>query len=639
MLYAWCAQAPHEGLDWIRATWPTFVELEWEHVAIRSLQNLRGAPVDPAVVDLVLEKVGPDAPPRMLKEAARCLEGRRGHRDDEIDALLRSALAHDDDTVKDFAIAALDHPGRADQTDLLLPLLALLDTAEPSDGAHVHALLKAIRHQPIENVEPVLVDILLDANALPDLRASAAAGLFGRLSPAGRARLLDWLTSSAADEEVVDVSLAAAWVVGTDGGAQVAERCLAALRRLLFEAYDEPLELDPEVPSANEAGWQIGVLSRAIAFTEDEPSLEAVLELVFDERFARFARRAVEQHGRRLGPVDASAGAATGPGLYTLWHRSDGLYAPLPWEITLILENLKPFPDERLAPMFERRLAELRRTGRLAAFPDLYLDRVIAYLRDRFTGDHLRSARAVERWVGPTEPVGGAADFNVARDRVERRARAGRFEGAAAAQAEALAILSRRAYDDENVWLWRVQRGALDAWQAAALKRASDDAGAEALLQGAVARNFYTTQVLQTVSMARARAGLNLQLAVALAERAATLELRVLDELTPETADTLAYVRLQSGEADAAYAAIEPILRRIEQRSGGGRFHLRAAQALVAAGDTVGAADAVLKALGLEPSLDEEMRKDPRLAPLAESGKLEALIREAERKALWSIFD
>ena len=382
-------------------------------------------------------------------------------------------------------------------------------------------------------------------------------------------------------------------------------------------------------------GWHIGALARAIATTGDEPTIRALLELVFEERFARYARSAVSLQGRRLTPVDATSVARPGPTVGAVGHRQDALYIPLVWEVGQILEHVKPAPDPLLARHLAAILPGSARTGRLAIFPDLYLDRVIASLRERLTGDRVLAAEAVERWVGITEPVRGATDFRVARERVDRLAREARFAEAVDAQAEVLAILSQRAYDDDAVYRWRTDRAVLDAWRGAAAAARGDAEEAESYFARAQARDPYGPAVLSTTARARAQTGTDLERALGLAERAILLERRLGDRVSYDSADALALVLLELGRFEEGAAVMEPILRRVErQPDPGGRYHLRAAEARLGAGDLAGAHDAILKALRLEPSLDAVMREDGWLAPLVEDGTLEALVRKAAEEAL-----
>lgn len=635
LIYAYFALAPIEGVRWMRAHWDEFRALEWEHIAIRSLQNVWHDKASEHMIDLVLEKVAESEDPAILRETTTAFQGRRGYRDDDVDAFWRRALSHSDEEVVFNAQRSLGHPGHADLTDLLIPMFEQLDLTDATVLPVAAGLLDAFRHQPLAAVEALLLRITEDANADPTLRQSAAVGLLGRITAAGRAQLLAWLTSEAGSQDDDSVTRMVARVVGTDGGEAVAREALTVLRPLLLETYDTKRSLDPEVFPEGKHGWHIGALARVIAYAEHEPTIGSLLELVFDERFARYARSAVALNGRRLTPVDATSGGRSGPTVGAVGHRQDGLYAPVVWEVGQLLENVKPAPDDMLARRFESILSDARRTGRLAIFPDLYLDRLIAYLRGRLTGDRVRAAEAVERWVGITEPVRGATDFRVARERVVRFAREKRYPEAVRSQVLALSILSQRAYDDDRTYRWRVDRAVLDAWRGAAAGAEGDVDGAEALFVSAVARHAYSASVLSATARARAQTGIGLEAALRHAERAVQLESRLGDRVSADNADALALVLLKLGRFEDSAAAIEPILRRVKrQPDPGGRYHMRAAEARLGAGNVAGAHDAILKALRLEPSLDADMQQDPWLAPLVEDGTLTSLIRKAEEEAL-----
>lgn len=633
--YAFFAQAPSEGIRWMRDHWDEFRALGWDRTAMRSLQNApRGEPGH-EMVDLVLEKITGDVGPELLQEATTALEGRRGHRDEEVDAFWRRALSHDNEVVVLSAQRSLDHPGHRDLTDLLTPMLERINLTDTFFLPEAVTLLDVMRHQPAASGEPLLLRICLDANADPTLRQKAAVALLGRISDAGRAELLEWLLTEAAGQDDEAAVRMIARVVGTGGGEEVARPAADVARRLLLETYDTERSLDPEIPPEGMHGWHIGALARAVAYTAHEPSIHLLLELVFEDRFARYARRAVALQGRRLGPDDATSGGRVGPTVRAVGHRLDGVYSPIPWEVGLLLESLKPAPDEMLARPLQTILEKARNTGRLARFPDLHLDRVVAYLRGRLTGDRTQAAEVVERWVGIVEPVGGATDFGIARARVMRLAREARYAEAVEAQREVLSILARRAYDDDRSYRWRDDRAVLDAWRGAVAAARGDTAGAESLFAQAVKRHPYGSLVLTTTARARAQTGTDLETALRLADRGVQLERRLGDRVSYESADALALVLLELGRPGEAREVIESILRRVEQdMDPGGRYHRRAAQACLAVGDRTEAAKALLKALKLEPSLEADLRLDPRLAPFVEDGTLDVLVRKAEEEAL-----
>ena len=149
MIYAFFALAPREGIRWMRAHWKEFQALDWEDIPIRSLQNVPQGKAAEDMVDLVLEKAGADAPPEILQEATVALRGRRGYREEDVDAFWRRALSHPDDAVVLHAEYSLDDPGHADFTDLLLPLLEKLDLSAADVLPEAAALLDILRYQPL----------------------------------------------------------------------------------------------------------------------------------------------------------------------------------------------------------------------------------------------------------------------------------------------------------------------------------------------------------------------------------------------------------------------------------------------------------------------------------------------------------
>ena len=409
-------------------------------------------------------------------------------------------------------------------------------------------------------------------------------GLLDRISDAGRTRLLTWLTSESAARDDDSVSRMVARVVGTDGGAEaVARQAFAVLQPLLLETYATPRSLDPEVPPGRRvrlAHRRAGARHRLHGRRTHDRAL--LLELVFDERFARYARRAVVLQGRRLSPVDATSVARPGPTVGAVWSP-----AGRPVHPARLGGGADPREREararRGAGTPARRDPRRRRadTGRLAMFPDLYLDRVIASLRERL--DRRPRARRASR--------GALGRHHRARRRARRTSasrgsawtgssREARFADAVDAQAAVLAILSQRAYDDDAVYSWR--RIAPCSTPGAARRRGARRRRTRRRAYFVRARRDdpYGPARAERVG-ARARADRHrLETALGLAERAIQLERRLGDRVSYDNADALALVLLELGRFEEAAAVIEPILRRVErQPDPGGRYHLRAAEA------------------------------------------------------------
>ncbi len=537
-----------------------------------------------------------------------------------------------------WALLSLDHPGRGDLTPELLTLLDGFDKGSEDDYIAASALLDVLEHQPWAPVEATLLELFLDVHTLDELRHRIGTLLVGRASPQARARLLDWLT----DPDTVGadplVQRLAARVVGEGGGPDVAPRVLDRLKERLEALYDEGRFEDPHDEREAEPAWDLPALAHAVAWTKDEDALTKLYAFVFDDRLARYARRAIEGQARRLGPTDASGAGHRSPKPYALWLRVKGGFAPMPDEIYRTIDRTKPAGDTVLAAAIHEVLSEAARSGRLALFPDPYLDRVIAPLAHPESGDLTQATARVATWVDRLEPVGGAVDFFAARDRVMRLTRAGSFAAAAAVQRRVLRILARRAYDDERAWPWRRERAHLEALDAAAACAAGDWEGAEAGFRRAVAWHPFDAQVLQQTARLRALAGCGLEEALALAMRARVLEWRVFNEMGIATGDTLALILLKLGRPAEATRAVMEILPKVKPEPHlGGRYHLRLAETLAAAGDEDGAAEAVLRALSREPTLAGELASDPWLAPLRNAGRLAALVAQAEAERLESL--
>ncbi|MFV1959650.1 MAG: HEAT repeat domain-containing protein, partial [Planctomycetota bacterium] len=250
ILYALFATAPAEGIPYARTHWNEFEKLGWAPVAMRSLQNLKAPEVVPALVDFVLERVGWDghratAGARLLREAAVALAGRRGTRDEELDDFWRFLLGRDGERVAFAAVHSLAYPGRGDLVDGLRPLLEGLDPSDPEEASDAAAVLDALAFQPWPRVEPILLPIVFDAQAVPSLRRQAARLMIGRVSPSVRLHLLDWLTDTQAVKRDPCVARVVARVVGEGGGAGVANRLERVLEERFLDHFAGGAHLDP----------------------------------------------------------------------------------------------------------------------------------------------------------------------------------------------------------------------------------------------------------------------------------------------------------------------------------------------------------------------------------------------------------
>jgi tetratricopeptide (TPR) repeat protein len=637
LLYAWIAQVPDETIRLVREHWDAYEKRGWGSNALKTLQNLRAPDQDAGVVDFVLEKATsdgrhPDGEPLRLMYAATALDGRHGYRDDDLDTFWRALLHHPDGRVVMAAVRSLDHRGRGDLTDSLLPLLAKLDVADPSDVAEASDLVDVLARQPQANVEPALLGLVQDENADPVLRRDAGRALVGRVSEAGRRTLVDWLLAERTNPARAGVERAVARAVGSGGGASVAGRILDVLEARLRALFSEEGRLDPDAELEPQIGEQLGALARAVAFTGDATSLERLARLLFLPDLATFARRGVARQACRIGPADASAAARDGPTVLERWHRAGGPYAGLPAEIWHLVDGVKVVPDRDLATAFHAALGD---GSAVLAFPDLYFDRIVALLHDRRTGDLHEAASVLEAFAWRAEPVGGAADFGMALDRMRRFAWARRFDEAVAEQERALGILSRRAYDDDSAWSWRNERGTLEALRGAAAAAAGRQEAARTYFANARAIHPYSSQVLRDAAWLRALTGLDLDAAMQDAERAVTLERRqsVRSAASVQTGDVLAFVHLTRGEAYEAADILQEVVHYAERHAHlGGRSHLHLAEALMLAGYPADAWKALRTALDLEPTLAEEVPGIDAFAPWKEKGLLDPLLADARER-------
>ncbi|MHC5012564.1 MAG: hypothetical protein ACYTG6_16730, partial [Planctomycetota bacterium] len=512
------------------------------------------------------------------------------------------------------------------------PLLGALDAGNADDETDVLALLDVLEHQPYERVEPDLLRLLLDPGAVPSVRWAAGSQLVGKISPDARQLLLDWLASADAETAAANVQLVVSTIVGQGGGEREAMALYVLLRDALLSHYDSEARLDPDDWAAPAVLARIAALANGIAYAEHEGAMRLVTALIFDARFARFARRAVRRQGGQLGTVDASSAARPGPPIADLVHRT-GPYRGMPAEVWQLVGSLKPLSDDVLASSLAAVLGDARDSGALSAFPDHYLDRVITALHDKSTGDRVRAAAVVEAYALRAEPVGGAVDYLTEKGRVDRLALEGRFAEAAEAQARCVRILARRAYDDEWPGSWGRERAALDALEGAALAAQGEAEAARAAFLRAVARSPYDPSILNSAAWYRALAGFELDTAGRDAARAVLLEKRAWGEGSLPSIDTLAFVWILQRRFEEAADLLRENVERARRLSGG-RYQMRMAQALAGVGDLDGASEAVLEALAREPTIADALREDPYILPLREAGRLEPLVREATDRRL-----
>ncbi len=626
-------------IPYLRAAWPELVRLAWADRPVRSLQSFRGPDADADVVDLVLEKVGWDgarfnADKDMLIAATTALAGRTGHEDEELDRVWRALLEQDDLDVAMSAVRSLAFPGRGDLTAPLLGVLARVrgDTNESSGVSDVQSVLDALEFQPEPPVESALVALLLDPHVEPSLRTEAGQRLVGRVSEKGRETLVAWLLDKDAPSADLGVQRVVARAVGTGSGPTVPTRFVKALEAGVESWLGDPAHLDPDALYEPDDAPRAALLTRVVAFSGDDDAIARAAALLFRPGFAVYAWRTVDRGSATLAPADASAATAYGPEVNARRHRGERAYSVFPDEAIGILNALAVVPDDRLDAAVARAIGD---GSDLVSFPDLYLDVAVAVLHDLKEGDHPKTAARLEALAWRLAPVGGAADFGLAYESAGRNVESGRFAEAAADEARAVGILARRDYDDDRGWPWRREHARLVAMRAAADAAAGRIDDARRGFDAARALSPYDPAVLGTIADLLARLRLDLDVALADALRATTLERRMnrLGEASTENGWVLARVRLARGEVREAADLLDVLHQknRTDARTASG-IELDYARALARSGYESDAAAALTRALVENPALAENAAGCEAFATWRTDGRLKRITDAAQRE-------
>jgi tetratricopeptide (TPR) repeat protein len=275
-----------------------------------------------------------------------------------------------------------------------------------------------------------------------------------------------------------------------------------------------------------------------------------------------------------------------------------------------------------------RAVERARRSGRLAAFDDLYLLWLASDLHYDLHGDFADAAAAVEEallaWTLPSDgPEEWATD-----DRVAALVREGRFAEAAAAQERKVRAAARAGLEDADA-AWVAERATLDFLRGASAAVAGRVEEARDAFRRGLSRARNDPDVLNSAAWYRALAGFDLESAAIDVRRALAVEHRLDNEGSVAALDTLACVLVRQGRFEEARATIEPALERVRATTpDAAEYHRRLAQACVGTGDLATASAALVRALALEPTIERFLRTDPLLAPLA--GEVDALVARAK---------
>jgi hypothetical protein len=635
--------SPREMLAYVRERWDDFPVGEslasTRCRALAALDLVREPALEPEAVGLLLERVGAASDPAQLSHALDALAGRRGVRDDELDALFRRLLEgrgvegseEQRAELEAAAVAALASPGRGDLVEPLLSILAR--QVEDPDSAHrAVAVLAALRHQPWARVEPAVLALALDPTRATAARAAAGRLLAGRASAHARERLADWLVTTRQGEPEPAVLLALAAAAGTGADARTAERMADALRDevLAFHSLEAPP--DPFEPRIDALPARVQALAAGAAHARAPAALLGLVDLLLEPRFVRWADEVL---------VSESLNAARGDALDALAPPSDGRAqrletgteraSLLATEVVQTTLGLKALGDAPLAEALEAAVGAALADPARCAFPDAWPAKLAALLHDPRSGGLPAAAARVERLVEALEPVDGPFDLALALSRSEAAAEAGRFDEAAREARRARGMLVRRG-DDLHPAAGGAYRRLValeSAWRAAELGARGDAAGARAALAaldaGALADD---PALLAQLARAAAQPGVAPEAAEGLARLALALERRADAEETLETVAALAEVLLRVGRARDAADRLDEALGT-SHRPEHARHHLLLARCLSAAGDREGALRALKPALRAEPALASRLADDPWLAPLREDGALDRVVREA----------
>lgn len=637
-IYALLAVDPLSAVRYVRDTWDQFGRDRTRQTSLRQLQETRGKQARRAAIDLALLHAGPEQPTTMLLTVSAVLKGYWSYRPKEVAAFWRRLLTSPNASLRWQAIGALHVEGGPDMTDVLLPLLAKArdrkalgdDSDHTEEQALAEAILNALRHQPWETVESVIVDAATDPYAAIPTRTVAAQMLLGRLSDGARERLLRWLKDTS-EAGGVQLYLAASVGLGASPAQAAALQAMLKKEVLSFYSNERLARLATESLAAIDAGAPRAralALARAVAHTAHEPTIVGLLDLVFDLRFARYARTSVQRQRETLVVAGADAAARVPSTIRALAHGDDQRLFGMPGALYEAMSQVKVLEDEKLAAALARVLSAARADGRLAHFPRLYLYRLYELLREPTGGRKPRSAEVVYGMLRLYAGVDDAVGYYTEHSRVTDLSMTGRFAEAVPAQRRALRILARRGHGDRNAAAWRLQRARLDALRGGLHASRGEAEHARAAYRRAVLHAPNDSDVLNTVAWQRALADFELGRAEAEALRATTLEARVDKQPTLNAADTLAYVLLKLDRPEEAIAVLAP---RIMPTTKDGLIFYHLAQMHASAGDLPAAWRAMVQALTWDRKRVDDIASDPHLEAFRQGDRMETLRRAAAK--------
>ena len=659
-LYALLQVDPMAAVTYVREHFEAFPTDRVRSTSLRQLSEVRGTPARHAAIDFALGIAENEhARPSLLRHVLDVMKGYWGYRTEEVTKLWRRMLASpamdQEEVIRDLGTAVRDGGTVPDFGGILAPRFAAWkkgDDASERDDIYLAVgedLLTALTLCPESRVHKLFMDVLLDPMQAESLRQIAVTYLHGKVTLKDRERIAAWLGVVPAEGKPLplppppgrsdDTSMqwAVGQVLGLKADDALARRLLETLQ-LEIAAFHTPGRRDQleafGLRGTRDAHYEgrIRALARSVAETRHLPVVTKLVDMIFDARFLSFCRTCRRRVSRSVvlgGP--AFLGREASP-LAVLMFRSDEAATTgdvFPRDAFELVSQVKVLNDKKLAALLARALADLQATGRLADIPDVYLSCVRTNLRDRRTGRKKRASKVVGSYMVQTMPVDSALDYLVAVEDASDFGEEDKFEEAARAQANAVALIRRRELTmAERDVLADVEATAL-ALQGAASVQAGDEEKARAYFDRAIARQRYAATTWNTVSWYQALSGFSLDTAEARAAHAATLEQRASGRISLNTADTWATVLLERGRPDEGLALIqERVPRALDLRSGG--YHFLLARLLAATGQIGASRVALRNALIRDRTLIARAKASKELAPLRDRGLIE---KEAARAA------
>lgn len=645
VLRAFLRQAPVEAAQLVKERWPTFDDRE-RAVALGQLRDVRGEAAGRAAIDLALD-LGIDHPdPYVRRAAAHVLTGRRGHRDAEVEAHWRQLLAQEEEGARQLALQRIDYRGAPDLTDILLPLLevSLRDGKRPDGVSEIdlltrtQLLLAALRHQPWAKIRDAILRVIQDPLVAPDLRLTATEIAREQMGNTGREALITWWldASAGASGSIAEQELQnhVATAVAREASPATAQRLVARLREVVRSYFEgesaERVRPDSEAPLEE----HVGALAIAIQRCGHAPAIREMVDLLFTPAFGVYADARIRESSRRIAHGSVGSSMRDTAPVQRRMMLTEGQRSLVHAAARGMVYGLRGADPALLHEIVDETLARHTATGRLAAFPPLYLERLARALADTSTPHPAREAaaalrEAAIRMAGPENP----ARFELEKRRVARLAADGQMDRAVKAQA---AIVRWHLLTGTEGLLGaslHLARARLDAYRAHAHVLAGDAPRARDAFRAALMHGPSDPDVLTEVALRRAAAKFGLAEAERLMAHVVALEERTRHQPRLETIEAQATVMLAAGHPTLAIDVLAPRIAS-KRRKDHAHAWLVLARAQARAGRLSPCGRSLLRALHAEPGLESIIREDPAFEVLRKPGRLDMVFRRAaaERK-------